>query len=633
MTRSAILHFTVGPVQGFVAQARRTRDFWAGSYILSELAATAMTEVEASGGKILFPFVDGDPMLAALRRRRKGGEALLSPGDRAARVGAIPNRFKALVPDGVDGDVCAVAVHAEWSRMAEAVWEKVAASGPSKAIWNRQIDHTWETSWVLAEDGAALDQRKHLRTWQPAAEGGEKCTLCGERQEISGQADRRAVRQWWSDLRLSLQQQGWYELTLNERLCGVCLTKRLFPRVAEQAVGWRVPVSFPSVVFMSAVDWLERLLAAPSSETVPFVQAAVGAGIPMSERQTRLRGLDSLVVGKEDVAPILDLDGSAFYVDRLQSQEEWMQDPGKVAPVAEELRKLYRKFGQPSPFYALLVMDGDGMGRILGALGEEDQQRVSLAVSDFSRGVEEIVAVRNGYLIYAGGDDVLALLPVGTALDCAAALRRKYRDAFAQVVREHLVADAQATISAAVVFAHYTTPLTAVIRDGHTLLDAFAKDLAGRDAIACRVWKRGGPALTWAQPWTTALRDPADAPATWLEALQKKFSESDDYSSHFLYRLRDTFDIVRPGGEEPDRQEALMAILLAEYLANRELKWERDTPLAEKRRIARERLAPLLAQCTPVRRSVDERGEPHFAWADATVDAALLVRFLAQKEV
>ncbi|MDQ3773077.1 MAG: hypothetical protein M3461_01130 [Pseudomonadota bacterium] len=32
-----ILHFTLGPVQGFVAQARRTRDLWGGSFLLSWL--------------------------------------------------------------------------------------------------------------------------------------------------------------------------------------------------------------------------------------------------------------------------------------------------------------------------------------------------------------------------------------------------------------------------------------------------------------------------------------------------------------------------------------------------------------------------------------------------------------------
>jgi CRISPR-associated protein Cmr2 len=38
-------HFTLGPVQSFVAQARRTRDFWAGSFLLSWLSTVAIQAV------------------------------------------------------------------------------------------------------------------------------------------------------------------------------------------------------------------------------------------------------------------------------------------------------------------------------------------------------------------------------------------------------------------------------------------------------------------------------------------------------------------------------------------------------------------------------------------------------------
>ena len=33
-----ILHISIGPVQKFVGQARRTRDLWAGSFLLSWMA-------------------------------------------------------------------------------------------------------------------------------------------------------------------------------------------------------------------------------------------------------------------------------------------------------------------------------------------------------------------------------------------------------------------------------------------------------------------------------------------------------------------------------------------------------------------------------------------------------------------
>ena len=49
------LMVSIGPVQGFVAQARRTRDLWAGSFLLSWLTGKAMAAVTAAGGRILVP--------------------------------------------------------------------------------------------------------------------------------------------------------------------------------------------------------------------------------------------------------------------------------------------------------------------------------------------------------------------------------------------------------------------------------------------------------------------------------------------------------------------------------------------------------------------------------------------------
>ena len=45
MSNGKTLHFTLGPVQGFVSQARRTRDLWAGSFLLSYLSGHAMKAV------------------------------------------------------------------------------------------------------------------------------------------------------------------------------------------------------------------------------------------------------------------------------------------------------------------------------------------------------------------------------------------------------------------------------------------------------------------------------------------------------------------------------------------------------------------------------------------------------------
>ena len=52
------LWFNVGPVQGFVGEARRTRDLWTGSWVLSNLTEHALVEVEEAGGDVLVPYRD-----------------------------------------------------------------------------------------------------------------------------------------------------------------------------------------------------------------------------------------------------------------------------------------------------------------------------------------------------------------------------------------------------------------------------------------------------------------------------------------------------------------------------------------------------------------------------------------------
>ena len=102
-----ILHFSIGPVQGFIDQSRRTRDLWASSFLLSWLSAVAMkavvAECEKHGGEFSsrsskaslfkFPAVEDDPIF----RQVVLGEVLGHPEDKY--LPTLPNAFKAVVPD------------------------------------------------------------------------------------------------------------------------------------------------------------------------------------------------------------------------------------------------------------------------------------------------------------------------------------------------------------------------------------------------------------------------------------------------------------------------------------------------------------------------------------------------------
>ena len=99
MTQSAdsgkplFFQFTLGPVQDFVAQARRTHDFWAESFLLSWLAGVTIAAIQAQKGSIIFPTPDENYMDFLEGRKESGG----SP--HSPQQGSIPNRFMAASVD------------------------------------------------------------------------------------------------------------------------------------------------------------------------------------------------------------------------------------------------------------------------------------------------------------------------------------------------------------------------------------------------------------------------------------------------------------------------------------------------------------------------------------------------------
>jgi CRISPR-associated protein Cmr2 len=133
------------------------------------------------------------------------------------------------------------------------------------------------------------------------------------------------------------------------------------------------------------------------------------------------------------------------------------------------------------------------MGKVIDAqLTVEDHRRLSEALDDFATKVRDIVegeeGVGEGALVYAGGDDVLAFVPLHTVLTCA----RKLADTFKQHMSAFRDADGrQPTLSAGIAITHYMEPLSdALALARHT--ERVAKSISGKDALAITVRKRSG---------------------------------------------------------------------------------------------------------------------------------------------
>jgi CRISPR-associated protein Cmr2 len=191
---------------------------------------------------------------------------------------------------------------------------------------------------------------------------------------------------------------------------------------------------------------------------------------------------------------------------------------------------------------------------------------MSESLGDFALyGVASIVKKYEGRLIYAGGDDVCAVLPIGNALKAAKEIQKYYGSAFriikksgetaddSQIISEpikdkdnqkwktepgklsvNLGSGACITISAGILLCHHKENLSEMIKRVHSLLDkkAKAKEEGGRNAVAIELRKRSGGSRYFVSKWD-------DERLTKFEDLVDQKKVGEDLSSSLAYRFEE----------------------------------------------------------------------------------------------
>jgi CRISPR-associated protein Cmr2 len=158
---------------------------------------------------------------------------------------------------------------------------------------------------------------------------------------------------------------------------------------------------------------------------------------------------------------------------------------------------------RPTPYYAMIQMDGDKMGILLSDVKDQaEHMEISKALSTFSRKSAPEMVEDNypGRLIYAGGDDVFALAPLArdahvndeplTVLDLVDRLQRIYRTTVQEPVSDNERKES-VTTSAGIAIAHHYTPLS-YVRRVVKASEELAKDHYGRNALVVTVIRRSG---------------------------------------------------------------------------------------------------------------------------------------------
>lgn len=657
MSKQQYFHLTLGPVQGFVAQARRTRDFWAGSFLLSWMSSVAMVSVQKQDGEIKFPIPDDD-FMKALK-----GEL----NENLPQQGSVPNRFKAMevkVNQHFDPQQVVNDMQSAWIGLCQHIWQQdIVQAGLSseqlqisKTIWQRQLKHYWEINWCLTEEESAsnlLDRRKNWRSHTLPAEPGVKCMMMEGFQELSGLAfpDQAKLDKFWQQIRGEIKS-GKTDLRPGECLSALGFVKRRFVRHFEnftfmltsgQSInGWKLPSQVPSVAHIAAAPWYAEVLE--QSKTDDSVNQSLSCFydeaeqlVDFNEMATPIQRVKQALADHRDYhGEWAGLDGNVFHLSQLENYKLFGDEPdvkARAEATKQALNQLRKSANLPeaSSFYAVLIMDGDSLGSQMS--DREKQEPISRGLNNFTKGVKPIVERNDGFLVYAGGDDVLALVCLDRAVPLALELRNFYASCFAEQNQE-LAANKSITtsLSGAIQFCHIKTPLTFVLNDAHSLLDDIAKDQTGRDSLAVRVWKPGGLHLQWSQPWQYLIEN-AQATSNLLSDVVKLFSERElisPFTNKFIFKAEETLERLPQSLSDSD--DCLMKTLLQAELVHSGLDLKQTK---EKQQLLDTLLAPLLALATPYKRITHDNGTVKALVSQNRFngDALKLVRFLTAETV
>ena len=479
-----LLLVTLGPVQDFIAQARRTRDLWYGSHLLSELSRAAARALTGGGAMLIFPSLQaGDVQLVECLAPLRADQA--PPQN-------IANKLLAEVPDGCDPRELArtarKAVADYWrDQVAAPVRKKCAGllANEIDAVWDEQIDTFLEfaASWLPLEEYSktrrqleqAIAGRKLLRDFDPWTQGRgnvPKSSLDGARESVLLPPRQRA-----SDASDMARR---YRIADGEQLDAVGLVKR--------AGG--VPDQFAPVVYVALASWLEHASRVAPTELDALKQACRNAGVSR--------------VARADLPCVqpFAFDASVLLSSRWRSVFEEQGLEGEAeAWGRQHVRPIFGKLPEPYPYVACLVADGDHMGRAIDGLGSADAHRAfSMALAGFATEAREVVEQQHrGALVYAGGDDVLAFVSLPKALGCADDLRRAFESAMATAC-DSLAADQRPTLSVGLGIGHVMESMGDLLTLGREAEREAKRD---RNALAILVDKRSGGTRTWRAQWST----------------------------------------------------------------------------------------------------------------------------------
>lgn len=426
--------------------------------------------------------------------------------------------------------------------------------------------------------GRIINDKSRLFEYEeePGEENGSniaRCGVCGVRNQL--RTSSLDASHFWNRVYGATRNsnQEWI-LRKNERLCAVCLTRRFYREFFHKK--FRQDEKVPSVASI-ATRFFRKSLVKESDLAAKFLSTILS-----------IKTRKDLSLQKDEIMQLLEdefeVDGELLYIESWttkNAKEQFSQDipEGKLKEVIKILKELYNKIGKSSKYYAIIMMDGDNMGKKLRGqclprmesflhpaiknelsryeyyndlldanriLNPKIHMVISRSLKDFSTTIAPAVIRKyDGELIYSGGDDVLAFAPAETAFDATIDLNVSFGNDFENWNGKELTMLGKgSTMSAGIVFAHYNHPLHDALAKARESLES-AKEDYGRNAFVLTLIKHSGQVTSAGGNWEIAND---------LKEIIKEFSNG--LSTRFIYELMGRLmEIIEQLGDDAVKSE------------------------------------------------------------------------------
>jgi len=529
-----LLQISIGPVQDFIASARRARDLWFGSSMLSKISKAVARAIRESGGKLIFPYSDNLDSDLKHESSFNVANVILAEYDNeeivktasATMKSAAENQWLSFVDETYNN------LKIENIDVNEGLWDYQKNEGVIEfySAWH-PFDDSNEISYKEARQQVKrlIDARKSIRDfvqWE-GRHGVPKSSLDGLRESVLKDNDNEKP-----EIKSSFKKKEGESLDL------IGCVKR--------SSGGKKP--FPSVVRVAVDPWLRKLAEDRDGKKL----------IEEIKEQCRTLDGEKIISSVENTAyEKFPYEGSILLPSRYREIFEEAKNTGKFNPheleeiktnlksIEDKVLKMKKICSFEYPYLAILAADGDKMGKAISDLKTSDKHReFSKKLSSFAQSAHRIVDENHyGVCIYSGGDDVLALLPFDQAVQCARALY----ESFSRCMEGFEDVKEKPTLSVGITIVHALEDL-GLMRKFVQEAKEFAKkgekeDKSDeRNALAITVRARKSAEISFREQWDSAQVSKAIDKRLqfWIECYARK-----EIPVRFAYELRSVADLYK----------------------------------------------------------------------------------------